>query len=130
MEILLLGIYSFFVWLVFIKFKWLPWTTPWKVAVVIFPIVMIALLLLALNIVAPTTGDVRVVKYVVPVVSQVRGRVIDVPVENNRPVKKGDVLFAIDPTPYQNETHSLAAKLTSDVAQVGAAREKLAEAQA
>ena len=28
MEILLLGIYSFFVWLIFIKLKWLPWNTP------------------------------------------------------------------------------------------------------
>ena len=37
MEILLLGIYSFFVWLIFIKLKLLPWTTPWKVAVAIFP---------------------------------------------------------------------------------------------
>ncbi|MBS1219575.1 MAG: hypothetical protein H6R21_2708, partial [Proteobacteria bacterium] len=34
MEALLLGIYAFFVWLIFIKFKWLPWTTPWKVTVV------------------------------------------------------------------------------------------------
>ncbi len=25
MEALLLGIYSFFVWLIFFKFKWLPW---------------------------------------------------------------------------------------------------------
>ena len=66
---------------------------------------MIAALLLLLNIFAPTTTDVRVVKYVVPVVSQVRGRVIEVPVENNRPVKKGDVLFRIDPTPYQNEVN-------------------------
>ena len=98
MEILLLGIYAFFVWLIFIKFKLLPWTTPWKVGVAIFPVVMIAILLLLLNIFAPTTSDVRVVKYVVPVVSQVRGRVIEVPVENNRPVKKGDVLFRIDPT--------------------------------
>ena len=48
MEILLLGIYSFFVWLIFIKLKLLPWTTPWKVAVAIFPIVMIAILLLLL----------------------------------------------------------------------------------
>ena len=24
MEVLLLGIYSFFVWLIFFKFKWLP----------------------------------------------------------------------------------------------------------
>jgi multidrug resistance efflux pump len=130
MEILLLGIYSFFVWLIFIKLKLLPWTTPWKVGVVIFPIVAIAALLLLLNIFAPTTSDVRVVKYVVPVVSQVRGRVIEVPVENNRPVKKGDVLFRIDPTPYQNEVRSLEARLASEEAKVGADRAKLSEMQA
>jgi multidrug resistance efflux pump len=130
MEILLLGIYSFFVWLIFIKFKWLPWTTPWKVAVVIFPIVAIACMLLMLNIFAPTTSDVRVVNYVVPIVSQVRGRVIEVPVDNNRPVKKGDVLFKIDPTPYQNEVNSLTAKYASDQAKVGADRQKLVEVQA
>jgi multidrug resistance efflux pump len=130
MEILLLGIYSFFVWLIFIKLKLLPWTTPWKVGVAIFPVVCIAALLLLLNIFAPTTSDVRVVKYVVPIVSQVRGRVIEVPVENNRPVKKGDVLFRIDPTPYQNEVHSLEAKLVSDQAKVGADRQRLAEVEA
>ena len=130
MEILLLGIYSFFVWLIFIKLKLLPWTTPWKVGVAIFPIVMIAVMLLLLNIVAPTTTDVRVVKYVVPIVSQVRGRVIEVPVENNRPVKKGDVLFRIDPTPYQNEVRSLEAQLVSEEAKVDADRAKLAEAEA
>src|SRR6186713_2880875 len=98
MEVILLGIYCFIVWLVFIKFKWLPWTTPWKVGVFIFPVVALATVLLLLNIFAPTTSDVRVVKYVVPIVSGVRGRVLEVPVENNRPVKKGDVLFKIDPT--------------------------------
>src|SRR6476646_945480 len=130
MEIILLGIYSFFVWLIFIKLKLLPWTTPWKVGVAIFPIVAIAILLLLLNIVAPTTSDVRVVNYVVPIVSQVRGRVIEVPVENNRPVKKGDVLFKSDQTPYQNEVHSLEAKLAEDEAKVGADRKRVAEAQA
>ena len=53
MEIILLGIYAGFVWLIFIKLKWLPWTTPWKVAVFIFPVVAIAALLLFLNIIAP-----------------------------------------------------------------------------
>ena len=130
MEILLLGIYSFFVWLIFIKLKLLPWTTPWKVAVAIFPVVAIAIMLLLLNIFAPTTSDVRVVKYVVPIVSQVRGRVVEVPVENNRPVKKGDVLFRVDPTPYQNEVHALEAKLASDEARVGAERQRLVEVQA
>ncbi|HEU4938919.1 MAG TPA: HlyD family secretion protein [Vicinamibacterales bacterium] len=130
MEILLLGIYAFFVWLIFIKLKLLPWTTPWKVAVAIFPVVAIAAMLLLLNIFAPTTADVRVVNYVVPIVSQVRGRVIEVGVENNRPVKKGDLLFRIDPTPYQNEVHSLEAKLASDEAKVGADRQRLSEARA
>ena len=130
MEAILLGIYAFFVWLIFIKLKLLPWTTPWKVGVAIFPVVAIAILLLLLNIFAPTTTDVRVVNYVVPIVSQVRGRVIEVPVENNRRVKKGEVLFKIDPTPYQNEVNSLAAKLSADEAKVNADRQRLAEVQA
>ena len=126
MEIILLGIYCFFVWLIFIKLKLLPWTTPWKVAVAITPgggPGGDASLLL--NIFAPTTTDVRVVKYVVPIVSQVRGRVIEVPVQNNRPVKKGDVLFRIDPVPYESEVHSLEAQLASAEAKVGADRARI-----
>ena len=130
MEIILLGIYSFFVWLIFIKFKLLPWTTPWKVAVAIIPVVAMATMLLVLNVVAPTTTDVRVVKYIVPIVSQVKGRVIEVPVENNRPVKKGDVLFRIDPTPYEAEVRALEAQLASEEAKVGAERAKVGETEA
>ena len=63
MEVLLLGIYSFFVWLIFIKFKLLPWTTPYKVAVAIIPVVGLMTLMLLLNVFAPTTDDVRVIKY-------------------------------------------------------------------
>src|SRR5262245_65879846 len=87
-------------------------------------------MLLLLNIFAPTTSDVRIVKYVVPIVSQVRGRVIEVPVENNRRVKKGDVLFRIDTTPYQNEVHSLEARLVSDEAKVKADRQRLGQVRA
>jgi multidrug resistance efflux pump len=130
MEVILLGIYAFFVWLIFIKLKLLPWTTPWKVTVVIIPVVGLATVLLLLNIFAPTTTDVRVVKYVVPIVSGVRGRVIEVPVENNRPVKKGDVLFRIDPEPYEITIRSLEADLLSNQAKVVAEQAKLNEMQA
>ena len=119
MEVLLLGIYCFFVWLIFIKFKLLPWTTPWKVAVAIIPGGGPGDDAAAAEHLRADDHDVRVVKYVVPIVSQVRGRVIEVPVENNRPVKKGDVLFRIDPTPYESEVHSLEAQLVSDEAKVG-----------
>src|SRR6476619_2037287 len=129
MEVILLGIYSFFVWLIFIKLKLLPWTTPWKVGVAIIPVVALATMMLLLNIFAPTTSDVRVVKYVVPIVSQVKGRVLEVPVENHRPVKKGDVLFKIDPTPYEIEVRSLEAQLLSDEAKVVAEQARLTDVQ-
>jgi multidrug resistance efflux pump len=130
MEAILLGIYAFVVWLIFIKLKLLPWTTPWKVTVAIIPVVALATLILLLNVFAPSTTDVRVIKYVVPVVAQVRGRVIEVPVENNRPVKKGAVLFRIDPTPYQNEVRSLEARLASDQAKLAVERTRIREVEA
>jgi multidrug resistance efflux pump len=114
MEVLLLGIYSFFVWLIFIKFKWLPWNIGTQVTVVIIPIVGLAAMILLLNIYAPSSSDVRVYKYTVPIVSQVRGRVIDVPVEEgNRLVKKGEVLFRVDPTPYELDVKVLEAQLAN-----------------
>jgi multidrug resistance efflux pump len=114
MEVLLLGIYSFFVWLIFIKLKWLPWNTATQVTVVIIPIVGLGATILLLNIFAPSSSDLRVVKYSVPIVSQVRGRVLEVPVEEgNRLVKKGEVLFRIDPTPYQLEVNTLEAQLVN-----------------
>jgi multidrug resistance efflux pump len=130
MEALLLGIYSFFVWLIFIKFKWLPWTTPWKVTVVIIPVVGLAALILVLNVVAPSTNDVRVFKYVVQVIPQVRGRVIEVPVEPNRLVKKGELLFRIDPTQYQNELAVAKATLAANEAKLAQAGANLVDASA
>ena len=130
MEALLLGIYAFFVWLIFIKFKWLPWNTPSQVTVVIIPIVGLTALVLTLNVVAPSSADVRVIKYVVQVIPQVRGRVIEVPVEPNRLVKKGELLFRIDPTQYQNELNAAKAKLAADEAKFAQAGADLVDASA
>jgi multidrug resistance efflux pump len=129
MEVMLLAIYSAIVWFVFIKMKWLPWNTGTQVAVVIIPIVALTAMILVLNVVAPSTADVRVIKYVINVVPQVRGRVIEVPVEPNRPVKKGDVLFRIDPTPYELAVRTLDAQLANTVASSKELDEQLAGAK-
>jgi multidrug resistance efflux pump len=131
MDILILGVYAFFVWLIFIKFKWLPWNIYSQVTVVVIPIVALAVMILTLNVVAPSSTDLRVFRYTVPIVSQVRGRVIEVPIEEgNRPVKKGDVLFRIDPTPYQLQVNTLTAQLASAVAQQKEVEESLKSATA
>ncbi len=112
MDILLLGIYAFFVWLIFIKFKWLPWNITSQVIVVTIPIVALTIMILTLNVVAPSSAKLRVYKYTIPIVSQVRGRVLEVPVEEgNVLVHKGDVLFRVDPTPYALDVANLEAQL-------------------
>ena len=129
MEILLLGIYSFFVWLIFFKFKWLPWNTVSQVTVVVIPIIGLTAMILTLNIHSPSSHDVRVFKYTVPIVSQVRGRVIEVPIEEgNRLVHTGDVLFRVDPTPYQLTVDALQAQLIGAEGGVGQLREELVSA--
>jgi len=118
MELILLLIYSFFAWLVFGKFKWLPWNIVTQVITITIPIIGLAILILLLNIFAPSTSDVRIVNYVVQVVPRVKGRVIEVPVEPDRPVKKGSVLFRIDPVLYQSDVDALEAQKASLEAQL------------
>jgi multidrug resistance efflux pump len=100
MELILLIIYSVIVWLVFFKFKLLPWNITSQVIVVTIPIIMLTVLILFMNICAPSSSDVRAQNYVIPIVPRVTGQVTEVPIEPNRPIKRGDVLFKIDPVPF------------------------------
>jgi multidrug resistance efflux pump len=111
MELILLGIYSFIVWLIFFKYRLLPWNTISQVIVITIPVIGLTLLILLLNIVAPSSADVRVINYVVTVNARVNGLVTEVPVEPNRPLHKGDVLFKLDPTPFELEVNALEAQL-------------------
>ncbi len=101
MELILLIIYSVIVWLIFFKFKLLPWNITSQVIVVTIPIIALTILILFMNIVCPSSSDVRAQNYVIPIVPRVTGQVTEVPIEPNRPIKKGDVLFKIDPVPFE-----------------------------
>jgi multidrug resistance efflux pump len=58
-------------------------------------------LLLAMNYNHPFTTDARLYFFTTPIVPQVKGRVVEVPVRPNVALKKGDPLFAIDAKPYR-----------------------------
>jgi multidrug resistance efflux pump len=125
MEMLLLALYILIAWLIFFKFKLLPWNNLSRAIVVTIPVVGLATLILLLNVFAPSSADVRVIKPVIQIVSQVRGRVISVDVAPNELVKKGTVLFKVDPTPYALQVATLEAQLVgaqSSVAQLQAQR--------
>jgi multidrug resistance efflux pump len=103
--------YSALVWLVFIKLKLLPWNGKSQAAVAGIGITAIFSLVVSMSLFQPYSEDVRVYQRVVQIVPRVTGRVIEVPLVANAPVAEGDVLFRIDPEPFQYEVDRLTADL-------------------
>jgi len=87
----------------------------WKLSPLAFALLLMAALFVPMQFWAPQ-GPVLVGQYSVQIVPNVAGQVIEVPVEPNVPLKKGDVLFKIDPTPYQASVDDFQARL--DLAQL------------
>ena len=76
----------------------------------------IVLLLLNLGLFIPMgwgapQGPALVVRNAVAIVPSVAGEVTDVPVDANTPLKAGDVLFKIDPVPYDAQVKAIEAQL-------------------
>jgi len=99
------GILAIFVWL-----KFIPLNLFWKLSP------LIVLLLLNVGLFIPMTwgapqGPLLLIRHSVAIVPDVSGEVIEVPVEPNKPLKAGDVLFRIDPKPFESETRAIAAQL-------------------
>jgi len=80
-------------------------------------VVMIGAIVYAWWTFAPTSVDGRVFNYIIPIVPNVKGQVIEVPAEPLVAMKKGDVLYRIDPAPYQFTVDNLAASIDQAKAQ-------------
>ncbi|PTM97347.1 HlyD family secretion protein [Mycoplana dimorpha] len=76
--------------------------TQWTVSTAVLGgIFLISALILLMSYNHPYSSDGRIYFTSAPVIPAVGGLVVDVPVATNTPLKKGDVLFRIDPRPYQ-----------------------------
>ncbi|ANJ56201.1 HlyD family secretion protein [Pseudomonas silesiensis] len=78
----------------------------------------------------PYTQQARVGAFVIPVASEVAGRVTRVNVRNNQDVKAGELLFEVDPQPYRIAVDRARADLESTRRQIGASTAGIAAAQA
>lgn len=101
MELMLLLIYSSICIFIFKVFR-IPlnkWTVP---TAILGGVVMLTTMLLVMNYNHPYTKAGSQYYISTPIIPNIRGRVIEVTdIKPNQLVKKGDVLFKIDPTPYQ-----------------------------
>jgi len=59
----------------------------------------------------PRTNDAMVRANIVGIAPEVSGRIVDLPVEDNQFVKQGDLLYVIDPRPYQAKLDEAKANL-------------------
>ncbi|MCR9422357.1 HlyD family secretion protein [Vibrio sp. RM-69-4] len=110
MDLLLIMTYAALCIAIFKIFK-IPlnkWTVP---TAVLGGVVLIGTLILLMNYNHPFTQLGSQVFSTTPVVSGVRGRVIEVPVQANQPLKQGDVLFRIDPVPFEAELAKIEAQI-------------------
>ena len=129
METAMILTYTGICWAIFKIFN-VPlnkWTVP---TAILGGVVLISTILLVMNDNHPYSTLVREYYVTTPIVSDVRGRVIDVPVQPNQPLKKGDILFRIDPAPYQYEVDRLEAALADAKSSAAQLKERLLAAQA
>jgi len=93
-----------------VRFKVVPWNTFWKISPAIWMVLLFVILFIPMNWGAPS-GPVVVIRQSVAIVPSVAGEVIDVPVEPNKPLKAGGILFRIDPAPYEAKVRQIEAQL-------------------
>jgi len=93
-----------------IKLKVIRLTLWWKLSPAVWMLLLFIVLFIPMQWGAPS-GNVTQYQFVVEIVPNVSGTIIEVPIEGNRPLKKGDVLFKIDPRPYQYRVDQVKAAL-------------------
>lgn len=93
-----------------VKLRIVRFTLFWKISPALVLVLLLFGLFIPMGWGAPE-GKALVIRPSVPIVADVAGEVIEVPVEPNRPLKVGDVLFRIDPVPYRAQVDALAAQL-------------------
>ena len=108
---LIVGTYGALCWLLFKKLKIIPVTTYTVSGAVLGGIFLAAFLLISLSVCHPVSADGRLYAPMTQIVPPVRGQVTEVAVTADTPLKQGDVLFRVDPRPYQYEVNRLEAGL-------------------
>jgi multidrug resistance efflux pump len=78
----------------------------------------------------PGTDDAYVDADVVGIVAQVAGPIVNLPIEDNQAVRAGDLLFEIDPRPFQIEVEQVRAQLDETGDDVSALAEAVTSAEA
>jgi multidrug resistance efflux pump len=110
--VIILCLYIVALWVIFSKFKLVRWGWLSGTVSVLIGVFILAIFLALFNYLTPS-GRVTVTGRVVEVTPNVTGQIIAIPVKPNVPVKANDLLFQIDPAPFQYKVTQLQASLAA-----------------
>ena len=99
-------------------------------AAIIVATVLVTLWVLDLNRRFPRTDDAYVRANLVGIAPHVSGPIVELPVVDNQTVKAGDLLFVVDPRPYQVTLDRARAELAVVESQISAQQSAIAAAEA
>lgn len=99
-------------------FKVVPFNLFWKISPVLVMLLLLVGLFIPMGWGAPS-GSLVVGRHSVAITPDVAGEVVDVPVQPNAALKQGDVLFRIDPVPFEAQVKALEAQLKLSTQRLG-----------
>src|SRR5262249_35845359 len=97
---------------------------------IIVATVLVPLWVLELNRRSPRPDDAYVRANIVGIAPHVSGPIVELPVVDNQPLKAGDLLFVVDPRPYQVALDRARADLAVVESQIQAQQSAIAAAEA
>lgn len=110
MDAILILTYATFCWAMFKIFK-IP-INKWSLTTAVLGgVVILATSLAGMAYFHPASISARSYFVTTPIVSNVKGKVIEVRVKANAPLKKGDILCKLDPLPFQAQFDNIDAQL-------------------
>ena len=117
------ALYLGLVYVIFFKWKILPFNTLSQGVVVILGVILLTVFLVGLQTLTPVSQQAVIAGYVTEIAPQVQGQVIEVPVGPSQRVEPGDTIFRIDPSPFQYEVDRLTAQLAETESYVAQLKE-------
>lgn len=93
-----------------VKLKIVPLNTFWKLSPILCMLLLFVVLFIPMQWGAPS-GTAKIYKGVVEIIPNVSGQVTEIAAEPLKPMRQGDLLFRIDPLPFQAQVDRLEADL-------------------
>ena len=128
--LIVLSLYFLIVWLIFFKFKWVPYTKKWKNRVIGIAVLIAVVVVGLIQALIPSSSNAIVTTNITAIAPRVSGHVTEIYSIHNAELNYGDTLFIIDPRPYQLQVDQLKARLVETEAGVAQIKESYDAARA